>query len=96
MQPTNRSLSKIVLTLALCAALPALAMDEALPSAGAPAAADPVLAGFERMLTHTATRHVPPLPAGARPDPLIQAVVLPLVRANREEFAGTRTRRQDS
>jgi len=43
---------------------------------------DPVADSFARMLQHQPSRHVPPLPGEEVADPLIAAVVLPLLRAN--------------
>ncbi len=42
--------------------------------------ADPVVASFSRMLNHEPSRHVPMLPVDAGTDPLVAAVVLPLLR----------------
>ncbi|MCC6377239.1 MAG: hypothetical protein IT519_00340 [Burkholderiales bacterium] len=41
---------------------------------------DPVSESFVRMLLHTPSRHVPPLPAGVGVDPLVEAMVEPLRR----------------
>ncbi|MCW5634075.1 MAG: hypothetical protein KIT17_12140 [Rubrivivax sp.] len=49
----------------------------------------PVLASFTRMLRHAPSRHVPPLPATAGTDPLIAAVVWPLLRSRHVTVAGT-------
>lgn len=38
---------------------------------------DPVSEGFVRMLLHTPSRHVPPVPASVGVDPLIAAIVEP-------------------
>jgi hypothetical protein len=45
-------------------------------------AGDPVAESFARMLRHEPSRHAPPLPGDAVADPLIAAVVLPLLRSN--------------
>jgi hypothetical protein len=45
-------------------------------------AGDPVTESFARMLRHEPSRHSPPLPGDDVADPLIAAVVLPLLRAN--------------
>lgn len=43
---------------------------------------DAVAESFARMLQHEPSRHVPPLPDAAAADPLIAAVVWPLLRSN--------------
>jgi hypothetical protein len=42
--------------------------------------ADPVADSFARMLAHTPSTHVPPVPAGFGADPLVAAMVEPLRR----------------
>jgi hypothetical protein len=56
-------------------------------------ATDPVVESFARMLRHEPSRHLPPLPQGAGADPLIAAVVLPLLRANPTLVAGAKAQR---
>jgi hypothetical protein len=51
-------------------------------------ASDPVAESFARMMQHEPNRHVPPLPRGEGADPLIAAIVLPLVRSNYYAVAG--------
>ncbi|KAB2912642.1 MAG: hypothetical protein F9K29_18485 [Hyphomicrobiaceae bacterium] len=51
---------------------------------------DPVLASFQRMLTHQPSRLAPPIPAGIESDPLIAAVVLPLLRSGHVQVVGNR------
>ena len=41
---------------------------------------DPVTASFQRMLNHEPNRVAPPIPASFERDPLIEALVLPLLR----------------
>lgn len=53
-----------------------------------PRLADPVVAGFARMLGHEPSSHTPPLPTDAGTDPLIAAVVLPLLRERAVTVAG--------
>jgi hypothetical protein len=65
--------------------------DGAKPAGGE--LANPVAASFPRMLRHEPSRHVPPLPQGAGADPLIAAVVLPLLRTNPTLVAGAQPQR---
>jgi hypothetical protein len=51
-------------------------------------AADPVVESFARMLTHEPNRATPELPQGAWTDPLIAAVVWPLLRSKHYTVAG--------
>lgn len=53
--------------------------------------ADPVVASFSRMLNHEPSSHVPALPADAGTDPLVAAVVLPLLRERAVTVAGRAT-----
>lgn len=61
---------------------------EARPAMAAARLADPVVAGFARMLSHEPSTHTPPLPADVGTDPLIAAVVLPLLRERAVTVAG--------
>jgi hypothetical protein len=56
-------------------------------------AGDPVAESFARMLAHAPSRHSPPRPAGEVADPLIAAVVLPLLRANHYTVASATSAR---
>jgi hypothetical protein len=51
-------------------------------------ASDPVAQSFARMLAHGPSRHSPARPAAEGADPLIAAVVLPLLRQNYSAVAG--------
>lgn len=53
------------------------------------APADPVAESYARMLGHQPGRFNPALPEGTGVDPLVQAVVWPLLRANQYTVAGT-------
>jgi hypothetical protein len=103
MSCTTPILSTTLAALFLGASVPALARDELAVDASTPVAAlrakstaapvltesseDPLAASFARMLRHAPSGHVPPLPVATSPDPLIEAVVLPLVQSNREQLA---------
>lgn len=50
--------------------------------------ADPVLDSFARMLAHEPSWNTPSLPEGASTDPLIAAVVWPLLRSKLYTLAG--------
>jgi hypothetical protein len=51
-----------------------------------PLSADPVVASFERLLRHVPSRHLPPVPQGFEPDPLIAAVAAPLQSTRTPRF----------
>ena len=56
--------------------------------AGPASATDPVAESFARMFAHEPSRHTPALPESASVDPLIAAVVWPLLRSNQYTVAG--------
>ncbi len=74
------------LTLAIRAAIE---RDGGTLPAPRPLEADPVMAGFARMLAHAPNGATPPLPANAGTDPLVAAVVLPLLRSGHIQFASS-------
>jgi hypothetical protein len=66
----------------------AVGKQPAAPRVAWAATEDPALAAFQRMFEHTPT-HVPaPIPAADGPDPLIAAVVLPLLRSGHVQVVG--------
>lgn len=52
--------------------------------------ADPVAESFARMLSHTPSTHVPPVPDGLGADPLVAAMVEPLRQWLADSAAATR------
>lgn len=75
------------ITLPSSCRLGALALALTLASATG-RADDPVRASFDRMLDHRPSAHVPPVPGGSDPDPLIAALVRPLLQAGQYSVAG--------
>lgn len=55
-------------------------LESSLPGGAIELSDDPVLASFQRMLAHEPNRAAPQVPANFERDPLIEALVLPLLR----------------